>query len=110
LVSLALHSTSLDWQDVNLTAAIVRLPDREREIRRLAGRDESFRSLCEDLTDAAQALDHWLTATSAHVPDRISEYRSLIVALVTEMQASLDAAAGQMDEPSRRVSFARIAD
>lgn len=110
MMSHAHHSTYLDWQDVNLTAAIVRLPDREPEIRRLAGRDESFRSLCEDLADASQALDHWLTATSAHVPDRISEYQSLIVALVTEMQASLDAAAGQMDEPSRRVSFDRIAD
>ena len=77
---------------MNLTAAFVKLPDREAEIRRLAGCDESFRSLCEDLGDAVRALDHWLSASSAHVADRISEYQALVDALVAEMRASLDAA------------------
>jgi hypothetical protein len=89
---------------VTLTAAIVKAPDRELEIRTLAGCDESFRTLCEDLADAMLALDHWVTAASGHVPDRISEYQSLIDALVAEMQASLDAAAKGMEEGSGRVS------
>jgi hypothetical protein len=77
---------------VNLTAAVLKLPDREVEIRRLAGCDESFRSLCEDLSDAMQTLDRWLSAGSVHVADLIKEYQSLIDALVAEVQASLDAA------------------
>jgi hypothetical protein len=82
----------LDGRDVTLTAAFVKLPNREAEIRILAGCDESFRSLCEDLSDAVQALDHWIGAGGAHVADRIAEYQSLIDALVAEMRASLDAA------------------
>ena len=95
---------------MKLTAAIVRLPDRESEIRRLAECDESFLGLCEDLADAMLALDHWRSAESAHVTDRISEYQSLIEALVAEMQASLDAAAKRMDESSSRVSSRQDAD
>ena len=77
---------------MNLTAAFVKLPNREAEIRVLAGSDDSFRSLCEDLSDAVRALDHWLDAESVDVAERIREYQSLIDALVAEMQASLDAA------------------
>jgi hypothetical protein len=77
-------------QVANLSAAILKLPDREPEIRRLAARDESFRTLCEDLGDAVQALDHWVASATLVVPERISEYRTLIEALVAEMQASLD--------------------
>ena len=96
--------------NVKLTAAIVKLQDRELEIRRLAECDESFGGLCEDLADATLALDDWRSAETPHVTDRISEYQSLIEALVAEMQASLDAATKRMDESSSRVSSRQDAD
>ena len=84
----------------NLSAAIMKLPDRESEIRRLAACDDSFRTLCEDLSDAVQALEHWFASATLHVPERISEYQSLIEALVAEMQATLDKAPGRINSDS----------
>ena len=82
----------------NLTAAIEKLPDRELEIRRLAACDESFSGLCDDLREATEALERWLGPANPQNSDRISEYESLVAALVTEVRASLDDAL----DPGRR--------
>ena len=79
----------------NLSAAIAKIPDRELEIRALAAFDDSFRTLCADLSDAVQALDHWHSVASVDLPERIAEYDALIEALVAEMRATLDEAPGR---------------
>jgi hypothetical protein len=88
-----------DCQVANLSAAIMKLPDRELEIRRLAACNESFRTLCEDLGDAMHALEHRFVSATVIVPERISEYQSLIEALVAEMQATLDSESRRNPSP-----------
>ena len=71
-------------------AAIARFPDRGHAIEELARTDESFRSLCEDLTEAQAALARWERSTSLVGSARCDEYRILVRDLTAELEAELD--------------------
>ncbi|MCB8822698.1 hypothetical protein [Microvirga rosea] len=76
--------------DHAVQAAIARFPDRGHAIEELARTNESFRSLCEDLTAAQAALLHWERSMSAVRGARCAEYRELVRDLAFEIEAELD--------------------
>jgi hypothetical protein len=71
-------------------AAIARFPDRGHAIEEVARTDESFRSLCEDLSEAQAALVRWERSTSPIGAARYAEYRILVRDLAAELAAELD--------------------
>ena len=71
-----------------LAAAVHRFPERELEIHRLCQKDPDFAAVCEDLTDALAALEHWRVVGAA---SRVEEYRDLVDELAAEVLAALDA-------------------
>jgi hypothetical protein len=73
-----------------IQAAIAHFPDRGHAIEELARTDDSFRSLCEDLTEAQAALARWERSTSPVGAARCDEYRILVSDLAAEVAAELD--------------------
>lgn len=71
-------------------AAIARFPDRGHAIEVLAGTDEGFRSLCEDLAEAQAALARWERSSLPAKEARCAEYRDLVRDLEVEIEAELD--------------------
>jgi crotonobetainyl-CoA:carnitine CoA-transferase CaiB-like acyl-CoA transferase len=71
-------------------AAIARFPDRGHAIEELAGTDESFRLLCEDLAEAQVALAQWEHSSSPVKEARCAEYRELVRDLAAELATELD--------------------
>ena len=72
-----------------MRAATSRLPARAREIEQLTGKDETFRSICDDLAAAEGALrqiDRWPEALR---PERRREYESLVESLTAEIESAL---------------------
>jgi hypothetical protein len=76
--------------DRGVLAAVRRFPQRSLEIRRLAMADSSFRSLCEDLREAEEALERWSRGSSAQAASRHSEYSLLVEELATEIEGIVD--------------------
>lgn len=76
-----------------IQAAIARFPDRGHGIEELAGRDDEFRSLCEDLADAGDALVRWQRSSSPVRDERCAEYRELVGDLAVELETMLDRSA-----------------
>jgi len=70
----------------NLAAAIRWL---KQTIEERAARDESFRSICEDLADAESALQKLENSQSPKRDQRCSEYQELVDSLAKEMAAAL---------------------
>jgi hypothetical protein len=71
-------------------AVIARFPDRGHAIEELAGTDEGFRTLCEDLAEADVALTRWEHSSSPAKEARCAEYRDLVRDLAVEVEAELD--------------------
>ena len=76
--------------DRGVTAAIRRFPQRSLEIRRLAIADSAFRSLCEDLSEAEDALARWSTLPLEQAAARRSEYDILVEELAAEIVSIVD--------------------
>ena len=76
--------------DRGVSAAVRRFPLRSLEIRRLAVVDGSFRSLCEDLREAEEALERWSRAPSEQAASRRSEYNLLVEELAREIEGIVD--------------------
>ncbi|QFY59362.1 hypothetical protein FZ934_02260 [Rhizobium grahamii] len=60
-------------------------PDQTALVQRLFYTNEAFRSMCEDLKDAAQTLAHIEHLPEAVREERRQEYAGLVDALLTEM-------------------------
>jgi len=73
----------------NLVAAIRWFPSQGQTIEERAARDESFRSICEDLADAEFALQKMENSTSPKHDQRCSEYRELVDSLAKEIAVAL---------------------
>lgn len=76
--------------DKGVLAAVRRFPRRSLEITRLAIADASFRSLCEDLREAEEALERWSHVTSDQAALRRSEYDLLVEELAAEIEGIVD--------------------
>jgi hypothetical protein len=76
--------------DRGVLAAVRRFPLRSLEIRRLAATDGSFRSLCEDLREAEEALERWSRVPSEQAASRRSEYNLLVEELASEVEGIVD--------------------
>jgi hypothetical protein len=76
--------------DRGVLAAVRRFPQRSLEIRRLAVSDATFRSLCEDLREAEEALDRWSRLPSEQAVSRRSEYNLLVEELAHEIEGIVD--------------------
>jgi hypothetical protein len=71
-------------------AAIAPFPDRGHAVKELAGRDEEFLSLCDDLAEAEAAFRRWEHSTSMVREARCAEYRDLVRDLALEVEAALN--------------------
>lgn len=72
---------------------LARFPLREFELRRLRGRDATFRSICLDYEVAVAALAHWrqmLNDGEAGALPIIEDYSRLIKELETEILTKLN--------------------
>lgn len=76
--------------DRGVLAALRRFPRRSLEITRLAVADSSFRSLCEDLREAEEALERWSRMPSDQSATRRSEYNLLVEELASEIEGIVD--------------------
>ena len=72
-----------------ISVAIRHLPDHREAIDALWARDAEFRSLCEDLGDADDALSRWTSSSSPKRSERLAEYEALVAALVDELREVL---------------------
>ncbi len=75
--------------DGNISAALRRFPSQKETIERLSVCDEAFRSLCEDLADAEDALRKWEQSDSPKRDQRCSEFRELVDDLAKEVETAL---------------------
>ena len=76
--------------DRGVLAAVRRFPLRSLQIKRLAVADSSFRSLCEDLREAEEALERWSRIPSEQAASRRSEYDLLVEELAREIEGIVD--------------------
>ncbi len=72
-----------------LSLVLERFPERALVIREVFLRDESFRSVCEDYALACDCLARFQALSDAQRRTEISDYRSLIAELETEIAALL---------------------
>ena len=79
--------------DHRLAAAQRRFPHRDQAIQLLAARDEEFRDLCVDFSDAEAEFLRWETSIDAKREVRRAEYAELMDYLSREIETALDAAA-----------------
>jgi hypothetical protein len=71
-----------------------RFPQHASTIRRLEARDPDFRAICADYDEAQRALKHWQAAGEA-APERVAEYRQILVELEAEALAILEKLEGK---------------
>ena len=62
-----------------------RFPDRKETIKALFKNNESFRILCEDYHQCAEALRFWNQSSSEDAPARMREYKALLQELEKEI-------------------------
>ncbi len=72
-----------------LAAAIRWFPSQKQAIEERAARDESFRSICEDLEDAEFAPQKMENSKSPKRDQHCSQIRELIDSLAREIAAAL---------------------
>jgi hypothetical protein len=72
-----------------VAAVVARFPDRELAIHRRFARDPKFEEICEDYTDALEALRHWEGAGLAGAA-RAEDYRRIRDELEVEILGVLD--------------------
>ena len=75
-----------------------RFPDQKHRIDLLMAQDPEFTTICEDLADCVNALQHWTKSKEPEAETRVGEYRVLILDLEKEIIQALDAV-----NPSRPV-------
>ena len=73
----------------SLDRLLDRYPEHELAIRRLFRREPEFCAVCDDYDAVCRALEHWQTRDEP-VPERIAEYRRMLVELEAEALAFLD--------------------
>ena len=62
-----------------------RFPERMEEIKALFKNNESFKTLCEDYRQCAEALQHWNQSLDKDAPARVREYEALLCELEEEI-------------------------
>jgi hypothetical protein len=72
-----------------LQSVMARFPGKSDLIRVLALRDQTFRSLCDDLALAITELHRFEARPDAHERDEIPEYRAIVRELEAEVAAYL---------------------
>ena len=102
----ALHGRDIELGDDamsnmerGITAATKRFPHLAGEIRRRAFADPAFRSLCDDLVEAQDALSRWAVETSTQARLRFAEYRQLVKELSDEIAAELPGGTDRDGDP-----------
>lgn len=81
-------------------AIVARFPALELDIRRLCGRDDTFRSVCADYQEAATAFLRWSTI-AGEGDGKVEGYRSLVGELEAEILSELKKS-GASSQPSDR--------
>jgi hypothetical protein len=62
-----------------------RFPEKKENIKTLFEENESFKTLCEDYHQCAEALRFWNQSSSEDAPARVREYRALLQELEEEI-------------------------
>ena len=78
--------------DKGTVAAKRRFPFRGHAIEERAARDEEFRDLCNDFSDAGAELRRWEQSTDPKREQRCAEYLELVTDLAREIEEVLDRA------------------
>ena len=66
-------------------------PGRDSLIERAYRANRSFRGLCRDYRECAEALERWRRSEASASSSRIREYAELLAALAQEIESWLDA-------------------
>lgn len=80
-----------------LAQAIGRFPERARQLRQLAQRDEGFRGLCEDYALARASLARFEALPNSVERPEIADYRQVIAELEREIETALNRARSGRD-------------
>lgn len=68
----------------------LRWPARRQELALRAASDVRVGELCEAYETACAALDYWLHSAASIAPERVEEYRSLIIATEEDVLALIN--------------------
>ena len=69
----------------SLSVVLTKFPDHEETIKSLFKVNDSFRSLCEDYRQCAEASRYWNQSASEEAPARREEYGDLLQDLSEEI-------------------------
>lgn len=69
-----------------LSRVLAMFPGKKRDILGLSLKDPVFRSLCEDLCDAHDALERFLSLSGIPERPEVGEYRTIIAELEAEVR------------------------
>ena len=87
-----------------LSQVIIRFSDQKRKVLQLLQEKDSFRSLCGDYQQCAEALAYWNRATEEVAPLRRQEYSALLRELEQEIVEYLETQ-NRHEERERRTSW-----
>jgi hypothetical protein len=65
-------------------------PDTDELIHRLYARDDDFKLLCRDYTDALKAIQTWRQSVNTEASKRVLEYQSLVGELQKDIRQYLE--------------------
>ena len=71
-------------------SVVARFPEHELAIERLFRQSESFRSMCEDYADGADALRFWQAANDPKGALKVAELRDCLADLEAEILRALE--------------------
>ena len=69
----------------SLFSIVERFPERMKPIKALFKTSESFKTLCDDYRQCADALRHWKQSLNENAPARVREYEALLRELEAEI-------------------------
>jgi hypothetical protein len=72
-----------------LDSVLLHFPGRSAQVRELAGRNQDFRDMCQELGEAEAALSRIESVPPSSRAERLEECRGWIDRLVREMEAAL---------------------
>lgn len=72
----------------NIAAIVARFPLRELEIRRKCAQDQRFAEVCEDYSEALEALQRWEKAGAAGAT-QVEDYHRMVGELEAEVVSKL---------------------
>ena len=67
-----------------------RFQDRKKDLRKIYGKSESFRSICHSYRTCLEAIEYWSTSEHEQAPLRTHEYAALIRELEKEIHQNLE--------------------